>query len=370
MDTALQSLISILAGSATKPSLDWPTIIELADTHRVLPTLYHRSKDLIPAAQREQRQTVFLARACRNIVVTEELLRILDLLSRSNIEAIPFKGAVLALQAYGNLEMRQFDDIDLLLPGKRILKAVELLTANGYASYPKLSGSRARAYVKSCQGWLLQSATTNTFIDIKPAIGSHALHDDKTLRKMLSRLVTLQFEGRSIPCLNHVDTLIAICIHGNHHLWQRLAWIMDVSMLARQMSIDDWNSAVVRARDQGSMRRLLVGIHLAAELLNTAVPDFIRELVDADPTVARLATVATEALCSFQKGDTDLAAARSYRLNSMERARDRLRMTIRQLFVPASVEWSIVALPAWAYPLYYIIRPLRLIRDGLRRLLR
>src|SRR4051812_19748529 len=51
----------------------------------------------------------------RNRLSFDELARVLEALTDKGIEAIPFKGPVLALQAYGDLGLSEFNDINLLV---------------------------------------------------------------------------------------------------------------------------------------------------------------------------------------------------------------------------------------------------------------
>ena len=51
----------------------------------------------------------------RNCALFDGLAEIMETLRKSGVEAIPFKGPVLALQAYGDLGFRVFQDLDFLV---------------------------------------------------------------------------------------------------------------------------------------------------------------------------------------------------------------------------------------------------------------
>ena len=57
-------------------------------------------------------------RILTNLKQTKELTRILELFSENDIEAIPYKGVVLAHEAYGSVGARVFSDIDLMVSEK------------------------------------------------------------------------------------------------------------------------------------------------------------------------------------------------------------------------------------------------------------
>jgi len=64
--------------------------------------------------------------------MTQHLLKVLDLLTGSGVEAIPFKGPVLAVQAYGDLLMRSFVDLDILIHAKDLSRVSKILIDQGY----------------------------------------------------------------------------------------------------------------------------------------------------------------------------------------------------------------------------------------------
>jgi hypothetical protein len=61
----------------------------------------------------------------------QQLLQTLELLRESGIQTVPFKGPALAVQAYGDLSLRQYDDLDLLIHEADVPRAYQLLIANG-----------------------------------------------------------------------------------------------------------------------------------------------------------------------------------------------------------------------------------------------
>src|SRR5260370_38643204 len=67
-----------------------------------------------------------------SVQLTAELFRLLDLFAREGIQVLPFKGPTLAMAAYGNLALRQFTDLDLLIRKEDVLRARGILLENGY----------------------------------------------------------------------------------------------------------------------------------------------------------------------------------------------------------------------------------------------
>ena len=82
-------------------------------------------------------------------------LRDIAALSRQGVEAIPFKGPVLALQAYGDLGLRVFRDLDFLVRDDAVGTTIVALGGFGYdrqpglttAQYDRITGFRARKFL-------------------------------------------------------------------------------------------------------------------------------------------------------------------------------------------------------------------------------
>ena len=68
----------------------------------------------------------------------------------------------------------------------------------------------------------------------------------------------------------------------------------------------------------------------------------------------------SEAIVSGPAGPSDTRNARFY-LHSRERLRDRLDYFWDQAFIPKQEDWRSMPLPVALYPLYYLLRPLRLL---------
>lgn len=99
--------------------LDWEYLRSAADRHSAIPLLLAAvvaaNSPAVPAAVLADLQTANHQNTNSNFVLTGELFKLLDLLKTNNIQAIPFKGPTLAVRAYGDLLLRQFGDLDILI---------------------------------------------------------------------------------------------------------------------------------------------------------------------------------------------------------------------------------------------------------------
>src|SRR5208282_2899895 len=79
--------------------------------------------------------------------LTAELFRLLDLLERHAIPALPFKGPVLASALYGDLAMRESCDLDVLVRSSDLAGAKRAMLASGYTTDLPSDTAQEAAYL-------------------------------------------------------------------------------------------------------------------------------------------------------------------------------------------------------------------------------
>lgn len=342
---------------------DWDALFDAASAHGVLPLLYWRLAESgaegAPAAAFHRLEARFRRNAMRNLYMAAELLDILDALETAGITAVPYKGPVLAAGIYGDLALRQFSDLDLLVRSRDVARAVELLKERGYRPEVVLTSAQHEAYLRTRHCHLLVRESPWCFVEIHWRIQPRyfAFHLDAD--RLLERLEPTTFCGRPIRTITREDTLLLLCMHGSTHAWQRLEWIADVARLAEGGNLD-WDRCLGEAGRLGARRMLHVGLILGSRLLGAALPEQIRAEADRDRTAVALAEEVTRTLCSgpLPDGSTE---HRRFHLRSRERLRDRVEHVLRLALTPYVRDWAVVPLPRALGFLYYVIRPFRVL---------
>ncbi len=119
----------------TEP-LDWSVLLNLAGYHGVFPLLYRNlaalCSDLVPADTLAWIRQKTQAGALLNHSLAQELGSLCEAFDKQGVPVIPIKGATLALSAYGDVTLRDFNDMDLLIPKRAIEEARAILLARGY----------------------------------------------------------------------------------------------------------------------------------------------------------------------------------------------------------------------------------------------
>ena len=115
----------------------WPLAIETARRNGVVQLIEPVIRDLypdVPEAVSEAFREETTEIATSNLGLTGELLRLLELLQEAGIRVLPYKGPVLAQVAYGDIGMRRFVDLDILVRRRDFQRTICVLSSDGYRS--------------------------------------------------------------------------------------------------------------------------------------------------------------------------------------------------------------------------------------------
>lgn len=344
--------------------VDWPYLLRLAYRHGMMPLLYWQLNatcpDAVPAAILDQLRDHFNAVARRNLHLTGELRRAVKLFEQHEISAIPWKGPTLATSVYGNLALRQFDDLDILVRRRDALHAKDLLVSCGYRPRFNLTRAQEAAYLQCVSEHRLVSADGAVIIELHWEILPRRFSLALDLERLWERSVPASLAGASTLALAPEDLLLTLCVHGATHFWQRLRWLCDIAELIRSYQQMDWGRVMEQARASGSARMLALGLFLAGDLLGAILPEEVSRVVQADQAVGLLAVQVSRRLC--REGDGQGSGFERYRflLRARERLADKLQYGLRWPTAPTGEDLVLVSLPPSLFPLYYALRPLRL----------
>jgi hypothetical protein len=355
--------------------VDWGQLLQRADQQGLIPLLYQNLKaicaTMIPPAVLDQLSQQAFTNAARNMLRTRELLRLLSLFKAHGIPAFPFKGPVLAATVYGNLSLRQFGDLDIMIHERDIGKAKDLLISQGYQMTTAEQQERYR--LDYCD-YTFVSQDGNICVELHWRFLPPSLEllfpffSVLDLEHVWSRLQTTSLSGIPVPTLSLEDQLLYLCLHGCKHLWCRLFWLCDIAELIRTSPQLEWGWVLEQANRLGSRRVLLLSLSLAYDLLGTTLPPPVVQSIQADPAVRSLAAQLRKRLLDtafpYQISRYQSFILFPFYFKMIERMRDRmlfLKGMFSFLVIPNKMDRENLRLPPWLEFLYFIIRPIRLV---------
>lgn len=343
--------------------LDWDYLLTIANHHGLIPLLYlHLSavdRPAIPKPYMLKLKRDNEGNTKTSLFLTGELIKVIACLEEEGVRAIPFKGPTLALRAYGDVGLRQSGDLDIMVHRRDVPRIWKILITRGFTPKPELTSTQQAALLRfdcACNfdngdgvvldlHWAFVEPHSSLSFDVTP---------------LWDRLEPVTIGGNQLMTLSPEDLLLVLCLHGFTHLWERLGWICDVASLVDQQKGLDWQRVLENANGLGMRRILLLGLVLAIDVLDAAVPPEIRQLASGDAVVKRLAGQIQKELFQVASSRPGLFGGIILTLNMRERRRDKLRFCFRLITTPRRFDWLAVSLPDRFFFLYYVLRPLRL----------
>jgi hypothetical protein len=346
-----------------RSDLDWGYLTAMAHRHSVIPLLYYHVNDVYPEAVPSQVLSQLRHRNDENtrqsLFLTGELLKLMDLLEAQGVHAIPFKGPTLALCAYGDIGLRQFGDLDILVHKGDVFKVKELLASEGFKPTPELTSAQEGALLRFDCAYNFGN-DKNVLFDVHWNFAAPYFSFEFDVDRLWERLEPITISGRQLPGLSPEDLLLALCLHGSTHFWERLGWISDIAGVIGRRPDIDWQLLLNNATRDGSKRMLSLGLFLASELLAAPLPPEVLRTVQADAMMMTLAEQVKQRLFAEEVPISGILDGALLQLKMRERKRDRFRSGLRLAATPRVYDWMLLPLPGWLFFLYYLLRPLRL----------
>lgn len=340
----------------------WKLLFDLADRHGVLPLLYQTLSGLSADVGTDELATLkqsFQTNLHKALLLSRELIRILDHLSSLGVEVLPYKGLTLAEVVYGDIALRQSGDIDLLIRPNDLPLIRNAARELGYTPHLPLSEAEERAYLKSGYECSFDGAAGRNLLELQWALQPRFYAVDVDMDELFHRAVTATVAGRPVKTLSSEDLFLVLSVHAAKHVWGRLIWTCD---MARIMNLPDlnWEWIEARAEALGIARILEITMLLAERLLGAGIPASGRGLIAPNRATRTLTEEIQIQITTGTIYDVESLAYFRLMIRLRERRTDRLRFLRRLVFTPGPSEWKAVRLPPSLFPLYRLVRLSRL----------
>jgi hypothetical protein len=349
----------------SRNNIDWNYLLSLAGRHGLMPLLFHHLNSICPEAvpgeTLSRLENHFNANLGYNRFLTGELLNLLDLFENHRIPAVPFKGPVLASSVYGDLSLREFSDLDILIHKKDFNKAKDLLLSNGYSPVYRLNRVQEASSIRLRRQYLFRQQETGVNLEIFWEFGPKGLSFPVNLRHLWSRLERVSFFGKEILAFSPEDLLHILCFHGYKHGWEGLGWICDVLGLIQIHQEMDWEWVTEEAHRLGSERILFLGLYLAKNLLEVTLPGKVCQQIKSDTKIEMLAHKVYKQLYKENNGLLGILEKSLFHLRSINTFWDRVLYCYFSMIPPRFGDFLFLKLPSSLFFLYYLLRPFRLL---------
>lgn len=350
---------------------DWSGVVDAAGRHAVLPLLHAglsaaapRLTPAIPPAAMTELTRQFDANALRNIMLARHLADLGQQFAANGIPFMPIKGPALAVAAYGDLSMRQFGDLDIVIHHRDLDRVRAMLRDDGYAPQSAVPDSLDDIMLGADYHLALQHPASGVALEIHWALGRRGLGALRREEWAWTNTTTVSLLGRSLPALDAGALIVYLCAHGAKHNWSQLVRVCDVYAAVRSAPAVDWVSVRRLAARTGVSRMLAVGLGLCERLLGVDLREF--GWAAGSDRVARALVDESASRCLDER---PLSTGDELRLQikTRERFADRVMLTVDVLASPHATDVNAVRLPPGLRALYHLVRPLRLAAKHTRR---
>jgi hypothetical protein len=361
--------------------IDWVYLIRLAISNGLLSFLYNglnsACPDIVPQTTMEQLGNQFEINLKRSLYLAKELTTLIRLFERHAIGVVPFKGPALAVYVYGDLSLRQFSDLDVLVCEPDVATARALLISQGYKQKLPSGGAEEVKRLASQNVYQFMRDDGKVVVELHWRLTPDYFSFPFNLEMSRESLQHISLEGSEVPTFRPEDLLLILCVHGCKHRWERLDWICDVAELVRSHEEINWADAIKQACTLGAERMLYIGLLLINEMLQVSLPQEVLEKVRNQPVIGLLAAQVNERIY-WESGEVPdlletpltsegiMIAALYFHLRMRERLRDKARYCAHLLYLalkPSKADQAIISLSASFSFLYYLLRPLRLVNQ-------
>lgn len=345
--------------SLLSQEIDWRRLVERTIHHRVTPIVYRTLRSVgceaIPADVLNAMSQRCSAIARRNLHLSAELIRVADWVDEQGIAFIPYKGPVLAILAYGNVGMREFGDLDILVHPNDYGRLRKSFLESGYR-------------LADDWGWecTMVDYARGTQVDVHQGLAPAQFPLGLDFRRLYADRAVVPALGRSIRTFRPEDMLLVLCIQLIKDCWEtrsmRLSKLCDIAEMLRAGPTLDWAKLIERAEKAGLVRVVAASVLAAHDLLDAPLASLAPRLTNRALARALTGHVAGRLLQQDnQDAENRLSSAR-FHFMVRERWRDKLYPPYHTLWMrltPNDLDRAVLPLPEFLDFLYYIVRPLR-----------
>ena len=355
--------------AAVRKQVDWIGLIQLAIQHDTTALLYRNLRcvcpDSVPPGVLEPLAARFRMQTAEARYRAEKLLRVLSALEDHGIFAVAYKGPILSQRLFGDLSLREFSDLDIVIRERDLRKARDVMLSHGYQlAFPRKEMTKIGKYARTNRELLFRQIDSPRLVELHWHFMIRSARVQQDPERFLRRMETIHFAGANVRSLPLETYFLVLSMHATKHKWRKLKLICDIAEILQSPDVD-WNYVLREAEDLGLRRMLAIGVLLAEEPLGILAPARLASGLKIDRTTRDLAMECRKAL--LEEPDKYWRAEADYKflLRTRERLQDRATIYLKDRLLaritPDERDRQLVRMPDSLSGLYYFVRPVRLV---------
>jgi len=269
---------------------------------------------------------------------------------------------------YGDLALRIFSDLDILVHSEDAIAAWNLLEEKGFRPELDLDDRQKQKFVKTEDNLSFSLKNRSIVVELHWELSGCYLSAPLTFDQMRDDLCRVSVLDKEVQTLCPEMLLVYLCIHGAKDGWNYIEQVCSVTEIVRRKKELDWLYLEELASRWKCRRIVRLGLRLAEELFSAPVPERISETIQKDQAVKKVSGAIMDRLLRDSidpEGDPHNGRFSFMHLRLKDSYIEKVRYAVKLAFSPTKKEWLHYPLPAkWSF-LHYVLRPYRLARAGL-----
>lgn len=347
--------------------IKWNEFFGLVIKHKIRPIVFKTIYPLnLPAEVKLRVHTLYTNLSNHNFKLALETERIIILLQKNQIEAVPYKGIAYSKQFFNNLYLRESTDIDLVVGHEQLESAIKILETDNYESelgdiYSYL-GSKYHNFFKDYNFNKYHNDKREFHVELHWAVVEKEIGIDKKTEKYLfDNGPAIEYVRYKLTSLNASSHFAAVFLH--HAFKDNFNNLKAISDLSAAFTHEDLKRDAITIKN--SFSRL--GISLALSVSNGISEDLfgVSYFYDPKPNI-ELNNYFIEEICGRKTANYSEQSRISrwvkktalLQENSVKRFKFYL-LCFAFRFIPGRFDFRAVQLPKSLFFLYYISKPFR-----------
>ena len=329
--------------------VDWTAFAKVAVMHGLAGlaghTLARVAPNLVPSDILAAFSQLISDTRQKNTALFAELALIVETLAKFQVPCVPFKGPVLALQCYGDLGLRAYRDLDILVKDETLGSVVLVLHELGYERNKDYTETQHQLIHRLQGQEIIFKKSTGTALEPHTRFTSAKLALDIDYEGIWNRTQEVCLLGHRMRTLAPEDEFLILAIHGGKELWWNIKWTSDLVAFLDAHPNLNWQVIFERARAQGCERMVLLAVELVRRFFAVSVlcaGENIRATSDIEYLVNRVAM-------SWQKdesiGPVSNKALSLDRLRLHDGISRRIRYMAKTILLPSPEHVKMISLP-------------------------
>lgn len=197
---------------------DWDDFLRILMDQRLFLPAYRKIRQFIPNNIRRTYDVTYLCFLQKNKIFVAEAKKMVKLAHDAHLEPLIIKGIAFAYYIYGNVDERQFGDIDIVVREDKMPKMDGVLREAGYLQYyiDKLTGFKCvldRPLMRSIwnhEYFGYEKEINGIQIDAEIAKQLHSSVTGKLMEEFIQHSSIVMFDGANIPTFDLYHTLLCM----------------------------------------------------------------------------------------------------------------------------------------------------------------